>query len=396
MNFGISRDDLAFASEVRAFIAGALPEEIRTKVRSELRLTRAEMTSWQRRLFDQGWVAPAWPRDHGGTGWSLARQYVFKRELGLGFAPDLPAFGLQMIGPVLYTFASQEQKQRYLPGILTGETWWCQGFSEPNAGSDLASLKTRATLDGNHYVVSGQKIWTSLAHLADMMFCLVRTESTPKPQACLSLLLLDMRSPGVTVRPIITLDGHHHLNEVFLDAVRVPQENLVGEPGRGWTYAKFLLGHERIGIANIPRLRRRFAALLELGAQPNCHGRAALADPAWRRRIADYEIDLKALEATELATLRRAEAGAADAMAASVLKVAGTELLQRADTLLWDLMGAEAAVLPTDAARRESPLAAVRYGVTPALLHGRAASIYGGSNEIQRNIMAGHLFGPAT
>jgi alkylation response protein AidB-like acyl-CoA dehydrogenase len=387
MSVRFSDHDLTFAEEVRAFILANRSASIRDKVASELRLTRPEMTAWQQALYHRGWAAPAWPKAYGGTGWSVSRQYLFKREIGLNYAPDLPPFGLQMIGPVLYTFGSEALKARYLPGILTGETWWCQGFSEPNAGSDLASLKTLAADRGDYYELTGQKIWTSLAQFADLIFCLARTAETPKRQDGISMLIVDMRSPGVTVRPIITLDEHHHLNEVFFDSVRVPKENLIGEAGKGWTYAKFILGHERLGIANIPRLRRRMEALHRIGCVANRDGRIMWENVEFRHKVAALEVDLVALEETELRALRRAEAGVRDGPEASILKVAGTEILQRADALLAETIGSEAALLPADS-MRVGDFDAIRYGILPALLHGRAASIYGGTNEIQRGIIA--------
>lgn len=385
------QDDLAFADTVSSFARRHLGIELRRKVASELRPDKSESVAWQKVLCGNGWAAPAWPREFGGCGWSLKRQYIFKREMGRALAPDPSPFGLQMIGPVIYTFGSSEQKAKYLPSILNGDTWWCQGFSEPNAGSDLASLKTRARLEGDSYVISGQKIWTSLAHWADKMFCLARTEESAKPQAGISMLVLDMRAPGVTVRPIITIDGHHHLNEVFLDDVRVPKENLIGERGKGWTYAKFLLGNERIGIANISRLRRRMDALRQLGSLDFGDRGRPVDDASVRRGIAEFEVDLVSLEQAELRALARAEAGTSGAADASILKVQSTELLQRGDTLLARMLGPQSAIMPSAQDRLASDEAAVLWGVMPALLHGRASTIYGGSNEIQRNIIASVL-----
>lgn len=385
------QDDLAFADVVSSFARRHLGIELRRKVASELRPDKSESIAWQKALCGNGWAAPAWPREFGGCGWSLKRQYIFKREMGRALAPDPSPFGLQMIGPVIYTFGSSEQKAKYLPSILNGDTWWCQGFSEPNAGSDLASLKTRARLEGDTYVISGQKIWTSLAHWADKMFCLARTEESAKPQAGISMLVLDMRAPGVTVRPIITIDGHHHLNEVFLDDVRVPKENLIGERGKGWTYAKFLLGNERIGIANISRLRRRMDALRQLGSLDFGRRGRPVDDASIRRQISEFEVDLVSLEQAELRALARAEAGTSGAADASILKVQSTELLQRGDALLARMLGPQSAIMPSSEDRLASDEAAVLWGVMPALLHGRASTIYGGSNEIQRNIIASVL-----
>ena len=385
------QDDLAFGAEVYAFARQHIGVELRRKVASELRPDKSESTAWQKALCDNGWAAPAWPCEYGGCGWSLKRQYIFKRELGRALAPDPSPFGLQMIGPVVYTFGSSEQKAKYLPSILNGDTWWCQGFSEPDAGSDLASLRSRARVDGESYVISGQKIWTSLAHWADKMFCLVRTEESVKPQAGISMLVLDMDAPGVTVRPIITIDGHHHLNEVFLDHVRVPKENLIGERGMGWTYAKFLLGNERIGIANIPRLRRRMNALQRLGASNfGARGRP-IDDASICREISNFEVDLVSLEQAELRALARAETATSGRADASILKVESTELLQKGDALLARMIGPHSAIMPSTNDRLANDDAAVLCGVMPALLHGRAATIYGGSNEIQRNIIASVL-----
>jgi alkylation response protein AidB-like acyl-CoA dehydrogenase len=381
------QEDIAFANEVFSFARQHLGSNLRRKVASELRPDKAESVAWQKALWKRGWGAPAWPTQYGGCGWSLKRQYIFKRELGRAFAPDPSPFGLQMIGPVVYTFGSPEQKEQYLPSILSADTWWCQGFSEPNSGSDLASLTTQARVDGDRYVISGQKIWTSLAHWADKMFCLARTERSLKPQAGISMLVLDMHAPGVTVRPIITIDGHHHLNEVFLDNVRVPKANLIGEPGKGWTYAKFLLGNERIGIANIPRLRRRMDALRQLGAIEFGGGRPA-DDVSIRRAISEFEVDLVSLEQAELRALARGEENSSGIADASILKVQATELLQRGDALLARMLGARSAIMPSSESRVASDEGAMLWGIMPALLHGRASTIYGGSNEIQRNIIA--------
>lgn len=381
-------EDLAFAAEVAAFARDNLDDGLRRKVASELRPTKAELAAWQKKLHARGWAAPAWPAQYGGCGWSLKRQYLFKREMGRALAPDPSPFGLQMIGPVIYTFGSPEQKQAHLPSILAGDTWWCQGFSEPNAGSDLASLTTRAREDGDGFVISGQKIWTSLAQWADKMFCLARSEASEKPQAGISMFVFDMNTPGVTVRPIITIDGHHHLNEVFLDEVRVPSSGLIGERGKGWNYAKFLLGNERIGIANIPRLRRRIASLRQIGARVGRRGRL-IDDGRISREIAAFEADLVALEQAEMRALARAEAERGRAIDASMLKVRSTELLQRADALLARMLGRSAAIMPTSEQRAASDDDALFWGVMPALLHGRASTIYGGSSEVQRNIIAG-------
>lgn len=373
-------DEGAFVAEIRAFVAKNLPESVREKVAGEEHLSREEHTAWQSQLYRHGWAAPGWPKEHGGTGWTIARQYVFKREMGLSLAPDPSPFGLQMVGPVIYTFGSDEQKRRHLPGILAGTTHWCQGFSEPGAGSDLAALRTRAEDRGDHFLVNGQKIWTSAAHMADWIFCLARTSQGQKRQQGISFLLFDMKTPGITVRPIVSLDGRHHLNEVFFEDVRVPRDGLVGEDGQGWTYAKFLLGHERFGISNVPRLRRRVERLRQLAREGA--DRAA----GFSGRLAEIEVDLVTVEQMELSALRRAMAGGKGGVDASILKLASSELLQRADALLWDGAGACRLLAPGPRCgdERSAPAALI----TRAMFHGRAATVYGGTSEVQRNIVA--------
>jgi alkylation response protein AidB-like acyl-CoA dehydrogenase len=376
-----------FLAEVRDFVAANQTDAVRRKVLAEKALSRAEADAWQRALHGRGWAAPAWPREYGGTGWPLLQQYLFKREMGRCLAPTGPMFGLQMVGPVIYTFGTAEQKHRYLEAVLINDIWWCQGFSEPGAGSDLASLQTKAALDGDEFVVNGQKIWTSYAHMADMIFMLVRTETLPKKQDGISFLLVDMKTPGITVRPIVSINGSHSLNEVFFDNVRVPRGNLIGEAGRGWTYAKFLLSHERLGIANLPRLWQRFEQLKDLASKPNLDGELFITDSRFCGRLAEIESDLSALEHLELDIVRAAAASAANPADMSILKIVGTELLQRADGLLWELAGRAGAVL-VDQDGSGSMIGEAWDSLTSRMLHGRAATIYGGTNEIQRDLVA--------
>jgi alkylation response protein AidB-like acyl-CoA dehydrogenase len=375
-----------FLAEVRDFIEANRPEAVRRKVLAEKALSREEADAWQKALYAQGWAAPAWPREYGGTGWPLLKQYLFKREMGRRLAPTGPMFGLQMVGPVIYTFGTAEQKRHYLDPILTNDTWWCQGFSEPGAGSDLASLQTKAVLTGDEFIVNGQKIWTSYAHMADMIFMLVRTATLPRKQDGISFLLVDMETPGITIRPIISINGAHSLNEVFFDDVRVPLCNLVGEAGRGWTYAKFLLSNERLGIANLPRLWQRFEQLKDLASKPNPDGELFIADSRFRDRLAEIESDLSALEQLELDVVRAADASTSNPADMSILKIAGTELLQRADGLLWELAGRAGAVLVDQ--ESTGPVDETWNSLTSRMLHGRAATIYGGTNEIQRDLVA--------
>ena len=299
------------------------------------RLVKDDWVRWQKILYKKGWLAGHWPREYGGCAWTPVQPHIFDEECGDAGAPRLMPFGLVMVAPVIMDFGSPWQKEHYLPRILSSEDWWCQGYSEPGSGSDLASLKTRAVREGDHYIVNGQKTWTTLAQYADMIFCLVRTDPTVKKQEGITFLLIDMHSPGVTVRPIITLDEEHEVNEVFFDNVKVPAENLVGEEGKGWTYAKFLLGHERTGIARVGESKRELAQLKEIAAK-QLNGRPLAEDPLFRARIAEVEIELMALEMTLLRVLSsRAKPGPE----ASILKIKGTEVQQALTELMMEAMG---------------------------------------------------------
>ncbi len=369
----------AFRAEVRAFVDSRLPPSIRDKVLRGARLEKEDYQCWQRILHAHGWGAPNWPREYGGTGWDAVQQAVFDDECAAAGAPRQLPFGLKMLGPVLMRFGTEAQRERFLPDILRGDAWWCQGYSEPGAGSDLASLKTRAVLDGEHYVVDGQKTWTTLAQHADWMFCLARTDPAAKPQLGISFLLVDMRSPGVTVRPIITLDGEHEVNEVWLDAVRVPLAQRVGEAHQGWTIAKYLLGHERSNIAGVGICRREMQRLRALHAGDDARGRRLRADALARARMAQLEIDLLALEITQLRLLQQPAASGA---ASSMLKVLGSQMQQRIAEALLHAAGAQALGGSDTLPGAEHALLAAQYA------NWRKVSIYGGSNEIQRNILA--------
>ncbi len=397
MNLDYTETELAFRDEVRAFVRTNLPSEISRKVIEHKRLGKDDFVVWQKILHQRGWIAPGWPAAVGGTGWNPVERHIFEEECAAAGAPPIMAFGIYMVGPVLIAFGNEQQKQRYLPRILASDDWWCQGYSEPGSGSDLASLKTRAVRNGDHYVVNGQKTWTTLAQYADMMFCLVRTASEGKKQEGISFLLIDMHSPGVTVRPIITLDGEHEVNEVWLENVDVPVENLVGEEGRGWTYAKFLLSHERTNIAGVSRSKRELAYLKHIAALERAGGRPLIDNTRFSDKIARVEIELMALAITNLRVLAADRQGKPPGPEASILKIKGTEIQQALTELMMEAVGPVAlAHLPDSwgdhwlgervGPEYAGPLAA-RY------FNYRKVTIYGGSNEIQRNIIAQGILG---
>ncbi len=397
MNLDLTPEEQAFREEVRAFVREKLPAHIRHKVMNGLHLEKADHLLWLRTLHERGWSAASWPREFGGPGWSPVEQYVFEEECAAGGAPRLIPFGLKMVAPVIMAFGNRAQQERYLPKIRSGEEWWCQGYSEPGAGSDLASLKCRAENRGDHYVVNGQKTWNTLGQHADWIFCLVRTDTEAKPQRGISFLLIDMKSPGVTVRPIVTLDGAHEVNEVWFEDVKVPVENLVGQENQGWTYAKFLLGHERTNIAGIGIAKRELARLKRIATAERKNGRPLLEDPLFAAKVAQAEIDLMALEITNLRVLSAERERRAPGPEASILKIKGTEIQQAISELLLQAVGPYA--LPF---RREAMAAgwqgeAVGPDYAAPLgawyLNLRKLSIFGGSNEIQKNIISQMILG---
>jgi len=395
MDLTYTGDDLAFRDQVRAFLEAELPADLRHKVANHLRLHKDDYVRWHRILARQGWAAPGWPREYGGPGWTPVQRHIFEEECARAGTPPVLPFGVNMVAPVIMAFGSEEQKAYYLPRILACEDWWCQGYSEPGAGSDLASLKTTAVRDGDHYIVNGQKTWTTLAQHADMIFCLVRTDPAVRKQEGISFLLVDMHAPGVTVRPIVMLDEDHEVNEVFFDNVRVPVANLVGQENRGWTYAKYLLGHERTGIAAVGRSKRELARLKALARRERKDGAPLLRDPLFAAKVADLEIELMALEMTVLRVL--AQADKAPGPEASVLKVRGTEIQQRLSELMVEAAGPLA--LPFDPAYLEGEQAHSAIDddfaapLLPHYFNFRKTSIYGGSNEIQRNIISQMILG---
>ena len=386
-----------FQQEVRAFIEERLPGDLRTKVERFLTLGKDDYLRWQNILAERGWLVYSWPVEHGGTGWSPVQRYIFEEEMGRARAPRIIPFGPKMVGPVIYTFGSDAQKSKYLPAIAANETWWCQGYSEPDAGSDLASLRTRAIRAGDHYVVNGIKTWTTGAHWADMMFCLVRTDTEVKAQEGISFVLVDMRDRGVEVRPIVTIDGGREINTVYLTDVRVPLENLVGEENRGWTYAKFLLGHERFGIARLSECKARLSYLKEIARNHRVGGTLLADDADFMRSVAQTEIELTALEFTELRALTNAEQGKAPGVEANMLKVRGTDVQQKISEMLMKAVGYYALPFVPEAMEygwNEAPVGPeYAAGLAPAYFNMRKTSIYGGTNEIQRNIIAKMVLG---
>lgn len=399
MDLRFTPEETAFREEVRTFLRDSLPSSIHQRMIDGEYPSKDDLVRWTKILNARGWGAPHWPVEYGGTGWDPMRQYIFLEEVQKFPAPAPLAFGVNMVGPVIYTFGSQAQKDRFLPRILDLDDWWCQGFSEPGAGSDLASLKTRAVRDGDHYVVNGQKTWTTLAQYADWIFCLVRTDTAAKKQEGISFLLIDMKTPGIEVRPIVTMDGGREINEVFLTDVRVPVENLVGEENRGWDYAKFLLGNERTNIARVGASKQRIARIRELAALEIAGGRPLMEDERFREKLASIEVDLKALELTQLrvvaADAKRGNTGKPDP-ASSILKIRGSEIQQAITHLLMEVMGPYA--LPyrdTHADGTNEPFDGPDYAAVaaPAYFNTRKVSIYGGSNEIQKNIIAKAVLG---
>ena len=394
MDLRFTPDEINFRDEVRAFFRTALPESIRRKMELGQRLSKEDIVTWQRILNAKGWAVPSWPVEWGGTDWGPVKTYIFKEEMQLAPAPDPLSFNVSMVGPVLIAFGSDAQKKHFLPRLANLDIWFCQGFSEPGAGSDLASLRTSAKRDGDYYIVNGQKIWTSRAHNADWMFCLVRTSSAGKPQQGISYLLIDVTTPGLTIRPIHTIDGEHHFNEVFFDNVRVPAENIVGEENKGWTYAKYLLGHERVGIARIGIAKYRLQRAKALAADVMVGDTPLSKTERFREKVASIEVELKALEITQMRVIANSvhlPPGAADP-ASSILKLKGTELQQATTEILMEVAGANAMIRESEHlwGTATEPSIGPEWTTTTAAdyFYMRAASIYGGSNEIQKNVIA--------
>jgi alkylation response protein AidB-like acyl-CoA dehydrogenase len=399
MDAQFTTEELAFRDEVRSFFKAELPERIRIQTAVAASYVSKEYTrEWHQILANKGWVAPNWPVEHGGTGWNATQKHIFEEEYQAAQAPRLSPFGLVMVGPVIMAFGTDEQKAEHLPKILSGERFWCQGYSEPGSGSDLASLKTRAVHEGDEYVVNGQKIWTSHAHHADWIFALVRTSAEGKKQEGISFLLIDLKTPGIEVRPIISIDGGHYLNEVFFTDVRVPVSNRIGEENKGWTYAKFLLGNERSGVAGVGKSKEKFLRIVSAAKEARGNDGGSLWDDSnFRGRLLEINAKLLAHENTNLRMLAREVAGGTVGPEASQLKINGSEIEQALNELLVDATGIHAAPYDRDTLRVDSNSELVgpefgRGAMTEHLLR-RAASIYGGTNEIQRDIIAKHVLG---
>ncbi|HEY2863439.1 MAG TPA: acyl-CoA dehydrogenase family protein [Casimicrobiaceae bacterium] len=392
MDFDYSPEERAFRDEVRAWLSDHLPAAMRDKVVRYAPLGREDLLGWHRILAGRGWIAPSWPPEWGGTGWSVVQRYVFEEECGYAGAPPLVPFGLAMCAPVLLRFGTEAQKQRFLPRIYRGDDLWCQGYSEPGSGSDLASLRTRAIRRGDRYVVTGQKTWTTLAHLADWIFCLVRTEpATERKQDGISFLLIDLKTPGIAIRPLPLMDGRHEVNEVFFDDVEVPIENRVHDEGKGWTVAKYLLGHERMNTARIGASKRELERLKVFAAGQFRNGRSLADDSRFRDKLSRVEIELMALAITNLRFLDGLRGGRAPGAEVSMLKIKGTEIQQALAELMLEAGGPRGQVLgPVDGSPSDDDFLAA---LAPRYCNMRKTTIYAGSNEIQRNIIAKHAFG---
>ncbi len=386
MDLNYSPEELAFRDEVHAWLQANLPDDLSEKVANYQELEKDDHTRWHKTLAQKGWVAPEWPVEWGGKDWTVVQRYIFEEECGFAGCPSLMPFGLKMCAPVLFRFGSEAQKQRFLPRIYNGDDFWCQGYSEPGSGSDLASLKTSAVREGDYYIVNGQKIWTTLAQFADWIFCLVRTDAnTGKKQQGISFLLMDMKTPGITIRPLILMDGRHEVNEVFFDDVKVPAENLVHKEGDGWTVAKYLLGYERMGTGQVGVSKRELTKLKALASQQMKDGKPLIDDPRFRDKLSRVEVELMALEITNLRFLDQLRSGRAPGAEVSLLKIRGTEIQQTLTELMVQAVGPLAQPFkPIDAADFDQFAATL----TPRYCNYRKTTIYAGSNEIQRNIIA--------
>ncbi len=399
MHVSFTNEENDFQKEVNSFFNEKYPADIKEKQNKSVPLEKEDFIRWQKTLYEQGWAAPNWPVEYGGTGWTPVQKYIFANENAKANAPAIVPFGLGMVGPVIYTYGNEAQKKKFLPGILASDVWWCQGYSEPGSGSDLASLKMKAERVGNEYVLNGTKTWTTLGHMADWIFCLVRTSSdVARRQEGISFILVDMATEGVSVKPIITIEGDREVNEVHFENVKVPAENLIGEEGKGWTYGKVLLQHERTSIAGVARSQYRLSRLKEKirnsdNTQPSLTG-----DNDFLKKIGQLEIELKALEFTELRTLAAVSVGKAPGPESSLLKIRGTEIQQKLDELFMEAAGYfSLPYVPQQYNLNSDPEEHVGFGADSVsslvYFNNRKASIYGGSNEIQKNIIAKHVLG---
>ena len=397
MDLQFTPEEQAFREEVQSFLKDKLPKHISDKVKAGQRLSKADQEEWHAILNERGWLANHWPQEYGGPGWGAVQKFIFDNECALAGGPRIVPFGVNMLGPVLIKFANEQQKRHWLPRILSGEDWWCQGYSEPGAGSDLASVKTTAVRQGDHYIVNGQKTWTTQGQHANMIFCLVRTDREAKAQSGISFLLVDMNTPGVEIRPIRTIDGDHEVNEVFFTDVKVPVENLVGEENKGWTYAKYLLTYERTGIAGVGFCVAALAKLKVIAAKVHKNGKPLDQDPLFAARMAQVEIDLENMKTTNLRVIAAVAHGGVPGAESSMLKIRGTEIRQEILSLIRRAMGPYALPFIEEAqyegyadepvGPKEAATAAANY------FNYRKLSIFGGSNEIQKNIISKMILG---
>ncbi|MGR3362975.1 MAG: acyl-CoA dehydrogenase family protein [Maritimibacter harenae] len=389
MDLNFTREEEEFRDEVRTFLDEKLPDDLAEKVRIGGELEKDDMERWHAILNEKGWLAaPFWPKEFGGQGWTPVERHIFEEECARANAPRIVPFGLAMLGPVLQKFGTKAQQEYYLPRILDGTDWWCQGYSEPGAGSDLASLKTRAVREGDEYVINGQKTWTTLGQHADKIFCLVRTKTDGKPQEGISFILVDLDTPGIEMRPIKLIEGGHEVNEVFFTDVRVPAENLVGEENQGWTIAKFLLTHERTNIAGVGFSMKALEELKALARRMKRHGRPLIENPLFAARIANAEIELEAMKITNLRMLYTAQTQGAPGPETSILKIKGTVIRQTLNDLSRRALGPAAAPFPSEEMFGNAALVAPEDVNNAAdYFNNRKLSIFGGSNEIQRNIL---------
>ena len=393
MDINFSAEDVAFRDEVREFFDKEYDSEVsKRQADNHSSDYKSSIVAWQKKLHVKGWIAPEWPVEYGGTGWSSTQKYIYETERGLAGIPDVIPFGLKMVAPVIYTFGTEEQKARFLPRILSSDDWWCQGYSEPGAGSDLAALTTSAEYAGDNYIVNGRKIWTTLAQFADWIFCLVRTSKGVRRQEGISFLLIDMKSPGITVKPIIAIDGQHSLNEVLFEEVLVPTENLIGEQDKGWTYAKALLAHERTGMAEVADSKRMLDTLKLRAAAEINGGKPMIEDPVFQMRLSDIEMELMALEYTELRVFASMASGGMPGPESSLLKIKGTEISQSIHELQLQLASYYGGALQGELS---SEVLGHNFATEARgkYMYGRAATIYGGSNEVQRNVIAKAVLG---
>ena len=395
MDLSFTPEELAFREEVRAFLREKVPTDLTDKVREGRHLSKADHERWHAILNARGWLANHWPREWGGTGWSAVQKFIFDNECALAHCPRTVPFGVNMLGPVLIKYGSDAQKRHWLPRILSGADWWCQGYSEPGAGSDLASVKTTAVKDasGEFYVVNGQKTWTTLGHHANMIFCLVRTNKEAKKQEGISFLLIDMATPGVEVRPIITLDGEHEVNEVFFTDVKVPVANLVGEEHKGWTCAKFLLTYERTNIAGVGFSVAALERLKSVAQRVKKNGKPLADDPLFAARLAHVEIELENMKTTNLRVIAAVAGGGAPGAESSMLKIKGTVIRQELNALMRRAMGPHALAFIEEGEAGPAGAQPEALHATPQYFNNRKLSIFGGSNEIQKNIIAKMILG---